>query len=218
VRRKETVSESYVLRELGQLKALADPLRQRLLRAFAGEPQTTKQVAHSLKEKPTKLYHHVDTLAAAGLLRLVKTQQKRGTTERYYQAAAKQFSVHRNIFRHLAAHSSRSRKIAPEALFDTAFQNALAEIRHNVPRSATGEGKAALLQGRICVTPDEAIRLRKKIQHLIENCARRKRRRGAQATGNFEILLAIYPVRSRRPRQTHPPRSAKFSNDAKRHR
>ena len=57
---KKQVAESYVLRELGQVRALTDPLRQRLLRAFAGEPQTTKQVAHSLNENPTKLYHHVE--------------------------------------------------------------------------------------------------------------------------------------------------------------
>src|SRR4051812_9517926 len=85
---KKSVSNSYVLRELAQIKALADPLRQRLLRAFAGEPRTTKQVAHDLKENPTKLYHHVDTLAEAGLLKLVETRQNRGTMERYYQAAA----------------------------------------------------------------------------------------------------------------------------------
>jgi DNA-binding transcriptional ArsR family regulator len=199
VSRRKIVSESFVLRELGQLKALADPLRQRLLRAFAGEPQTTKQIAHSLGENPTKLYHHVDTLAEAGLLQLVKTQQKRGTTERYYQATAKQFSVHRNIFRHLHARKSRLEKTAPEAIFDNAFQNALAEIRQNV--SASGGGKTALLQGRICVTPAEVIGLRKKIQGLIENFSRRKESgKTVRATDNFEVLLAIYPVRSRRRR------------------
>ena len=99
---KRHVADSYVLRELAQVRALTDPLRQHLLRAFAGEPQTTKQVAHALKENPTKLYHHVDKLASAGLLRLIRTQQKRGTTERYYQATAKQFAVHRDVFRHLS--------------------------------------------------------------------------------------------------------------------
>jgi DNA-binding transcriptional ArsR family regulator len=196
---KKKVSESYVLRELGQLKALAAPLRQRLLRAFAGEPQTTKQVARSLRENSTKLYHHVDTLAEAGLLRLVRTQQKRGTTERYYQAAAKQFSVHRNIFRHLRAQNARGKKFAAEVLFETAFQNALEEIRPNGPDAATGKGKAALLQSRICATPNEAVALRKKIQRLIETCARRKpTRKARKAKESFELLFAIYPVRSRR--------------------
>jgi DNA-binding transcriptional ArsR family regulator len=187
------VAESYVLRELAELRALADPLRQRLLRAFAAKPQTTKQVAHSLKESPTKLYHHVDTLAQAGLLRLVRTQQKRGTLERYYQAAAKQFAVHHNIFRHLSA-----KRIGPERLFANAFNNALSEIRKNLDH--TSKGRTALLQARLCGTPAEAIALREKVQAILQKpkLGRRARTRKT-AEETFEILFAIYPIRSRKP-------------------
>jgi DNA-binding transcriptional ArsR family regulator len=197
VRKNKVLSESLVLRDLAQIKALADPLRQRLLRAFAGPPLTTKQIAHSLGEKPTKLYHHVDTLADVGLLKLVETRQKRGTTERYYQAAAKQFSVDRNIFRHLSAKIPESEKIAPEAPFENAFSSALSDIRDNVS-DATAEGRSALLQARICATPAEAAALRKKIQRLLQNRAGGKRTRHRK-TG-FEVLLAIYPARSQRRR------------------
>lgn len=199
--KKIAVSGSFVLRELGQLKALADPLRQRLLRAFAGKPRTTKQVAHCLKEKPTKLYHHVDTLAEAGLLKLVKTQQKRGTTERYYQAAAKKFSVHRNIFRHLHGKAS-GEQAAPDALFENAFTNALEEIRHQLGKSTSGAGNTALLQAQLRVTPTEAVVLRNKIQRLLENYAERKLpRRSRKPTDLFEVLLAIYPSGSPRRRR-----------------
>ena len=195
------VPESFVLRELAQIKALADPLRQRLLREFVQTPQTTKQVAHALRENPTKLYHHVETLARAGLLKLVRTQQKRGTTERYYQAAAKQFSIDRNIFRHLPGNISRSEKIAPDALFENAFTSALSDIRDNVSDAAAAEGHSALLQGRICATPAEAAALRKKIQRLLENRAPGTRtRREKGRPDQFEVLLAIYPARSRRRR------------------
>ena len=198
--KNKVIRESFILRDLAQIKALADPLRQRLLRAFAGTPQTTKQIARSLGEKPTKLYHHVDTLAGAGLLKLIETRQKRGTTERYYQAAAKQFSVHRNIFRHLSAATPASEKIAPDALFENAFTSALSDIRDSVAEAAT-EARSALLQGRICATPAEAAALRKKIQRLLENQAGGKRtRRKKKELDQFEVLLAIYPARSRRRR------------------
>ena len=52
----------------GQIKALANPLRQQILELMIEAPITTKQVADRLGEKPTKLYHHVDTLEAAGLI------------------------------------------------------------------------------------------------------------------------------------------------------
>ena len=189
--------ESFVLRELAQIKALADPLRQRLLREFAQTPQTTKQVAHVLKENPTKLYHHVETLAQAGLLKLVRTQQKRGTTERYYQAAAKQFAVHRDIFRHLPTKkNSGSNKLGPHAVFESAFKSAIGEIRAGA--DGTAKGRAALLQARVCATPTEAVALRKKIQRVIQNQARVGRsRKAAKPLGKFEILFAIYPVQPR---------------------
>ena len=192
--RKKAASESFVLRELAQIKALADPLRQRLLREFAQTPQTTKQVAHALKENPTKLYHHVETLAQAGLLKLVRTQQKRGTTERYYQAAAKQFAVHRDIFRHLPRSKvARSEKIGPHAVFEGAFTSALAEIRENVGDDA--KGRAALLQARLCATPLQAVALRKKIQRLIQNQSRAARtRKRERPASKFRILFVIYPV------------------------
>ena len=48
-------------------------------------------MADRLGEKPTKLYHHVDTLEAAGLIKLVKTKRKRGTVEKYFEAVAERF-------------------------------------------------------------------------------------------------------------------------------
>jgi DNA-binding transcriptional ArsR family regulator len=79
--------------DLEQIRALADPLRLRILGALTGAPRTTKQVAELLGEKPTKLYHHVEALERAGLIRLHETRPKRGTVERYYQAVAAQFQV-----------------------------------------------------------------------------------------------------------------------------
>ena len=79
------------LDDLEQLKALSDPLRLRILEALCGAPRTTKQVADHLGEKPTRLYHHVDALEAAGLIQLVHTRPKRGTLEKYFQSVARQF-------------------------------------------------------------------------------------------------------------------------------
>ncbi|MCG8460223.1 MAG: helix-turn-helix domain-containing protein, partial [Holophagales bacterium] len=77
--------------ELEQLKVLADPLRSRILERFAERARTTKQVAASLGEPPTKLYHHVDALERAGLIELVATRQNRGTLEKHYRAVARTF-------------------------------------------------------------------------------------------------------------------------------
>lgn len=95
---RETGQEPLkTLTDLEQIKTLADPLRLRMLEAF-GDERTTKQVADLLEEKPTRLYHHVDALERAGLIRLTRTARKRGTTEKYYRAVAESFRAELGLF------------------------------------------------------------------------------------------------------------------------
>jgi DNA-binding transcriptional ArsR family regulator len=89
-KKKRMQLDSYRISDLEQVKALAHPLRMRIIEALAAsEPMTTKQVAESLGEKPTRLYHHVDLLEKTGLIRLTHTRQNRGTTEKYFEAIAR---------------------------------------------------------------------------------------------------------------------------------
>src|SRR5688572_15754608 len=90
--------ETYTLSDLEQVKVLADPLRIRILEALCQQERTTKQVAQILGEKPTKLYHHVEALERVGLIRLSRTQQNRGTTEKYYLAIARTFRADSRVF------------------------------------------------------------------------------------------------------------------------
>src|SRR5580765_7854502 len=76
-----------------ELRALAHPLRLRLLEEFAGSPRTTMQVAATMGEPPTRLYHHVNALERAGILKLARTRQVRGTTEKYYEVTRKSFGA-----------------------------------------------------------------------------------------------------------------------------
>src|SRR6516164_1151744 len=70
-----------------ELRALAHRLR--LVEEFAGQARTTMQVAEAMGEPPTRLYHHVNALERAGILRLARTRQVRGTTEKYFEVARK---------------------------------------------------------------------------------------------------------------------------------
>src|SRR5262245_13592344 len=76
-----------------ELRALAHPLRLRLMEEFAGAERTTMQVAAAMGEPPTRLYHHVNALERAGILKLTRTRKVRGTTEKYYEVAKKSFGA-----------------------------------------------------------------------------------------------------------------------------
>ena len=91
-------AEPFVVGTIEQVKALTHPLRQRILERFAQRARTTKQVADELGEKPTRLYHHVSVLERAGLIRLVETRPKRGTTEKYFAAVAERFEIDPRAF------------------------------------------------------------------------------------------------------------------------
>ncbi len=115
----------HTLVDLAQIRALANPLRLRILGALVGEPRTTKQVAELVGEKPTKLYHHVQAMERAQLVRLVSTRPKRGTVEKYYQATATLFQAGKSAF----SVGARTRHRRPDtdsllvALLDTARED-----------------------------------------------------------------------------------------------
>lgn len=83
---------TFLIETPEQLRALAEPLRQRLLRQFA-RPSTIKEAAARLGEPVTRLYHHVDQLCAAGLIAVVAEQRRRAAVERTFQAVATTFAV-----------------------------------------------------------------------------------------------------------------------------
>jgi DNA-binding transcriptional ArsR family regulator len=90
-------AESYTLSHLDEVKALADPLRLRLLAGF-GQERTTKQVADLMGERPTRLYHHVEALEKVGLIQQTRTRQNRGTMEKYFLAVARSFQTDEALF------------------------------------------------------------------------------------------------------------------------
>lgn len=70
-------------------KALAHPLRTRVLAALEGRTASPSQLAAELEVPLGVLSYHVRRLAALGFLRLVKRVPRRGAVEHYYTATAR---------------------------------------------------------------------------------------------------------------------------------
>ncbi|MEJ2218128.1 MAG: helix-turn-helix domain-containing protein [Gemmatimonadota bacterium] len=82
----------YLDRE--QMRLLADPIRQRVLKLLGTKEMSTSGLADTLGDQaPRNLYYHVHRLLSAGLIRLVRTEPRRGTVEKFYEAVAKVFTV-----------------------------------------------------------------------------------------------------------------------------
>ena len=184
--------ETFMLTELTQVRAIAHPLRLRILEAFSQGPRTTKQVAVEMREHPTRLYHHVDMLARAGLLEFVGTKGKRGTTERYFRAAAPAFQVDRKVLECGAKSAQDSSTYAQ--LFLAGFQASLQEARESVAAGLIQpetKGRNALLYRRhLALGVSEQRQLTTRIREWLRQL---RRRPGAR----FGVALAVYPLPGR---------------------
>lgn len=81
--------DELVLETPEQMRALAHPLRQRILNLVTDAPYTNKQLATILHVSPPRLHFHVRELLSAGMIEIVAEQPKGGVIEKYYRAVAR---------------------------------------------------------------------------------------------------------------------------------
>lgn len=134
-------------RAVADLRALAHPLRLRMMELFAESPKTTKQVAELLGQPPTRLYHHVAALERAGLLVLKETRQNRGAVEKWYGGVSQQLQAGSDQKSRAAGRQSRRAVVA------TVLEQAKQEI---IARPA-GAKEAALLARLVVAAPPSKI-------------------------------------------------------------
>lgn len=185
----------YVLRDLEQARVLADALRIRILEAYGREARTTKQLAEILGEKPSKLYHHVDALERAGLVRLERTRQNRGTIEKYFRPVAELFKADPQLFSSDEADPTD----APVAdLVTVTFEGAAEELR-NLLRSGEGgrlEKEGILTRMHVRGSARRLATIRSRMESLVESVAEAADE-GADGEGDgpaYGCLIAFYPL------------------------
>ena len=184
-------AEIHVLTEIEQLKAISEPLRARILTELCREEQTTKQVAERLGEKPTKLYHHVEQLEKAGLIRMTRTQPNRGTTEKYYLGVAKRFEVGKSLLGGSA-----------EDALGTMIDTLLDQVRNECHRLAAGdkeltevleeEGLISFVELNADAATAERYLIR--LRELLEELGQLPESDGEAPDRRFRLMFAYYPL------------------------
>src|ERR1700709_2736107 len=137
-----------------EAKAVASPLRLRILRITLHEPHTNKEIAEALELNPASVLHHVRTLVDTGFLIEQPTRRgARGSRERPYLASGKSFYVS----------MGRDRRGDGQALL---LQTFLEEIKALPP----GQLDSARLGFRL--TPADRERLQQRLQGVLDEIAR----------------------------------------------
>lgn len=190
-------ARSLTLSDLDQIRVLADPLRIRILEELCTEERTTKQVAERLGEKPTKLYHHVETLERVGLIRLARTRQNRGTTEKYFIAVARQFKADSRAFSTADA-GPEATGDALQAVIANLFDRTADELRGLIAQSAGRQGieeQAVLSHLEIRAGAGEGRRIQAKLMKLIKSLEDGGRKGKEKPGGRrYRLTLAFFPL------------------------
>lgn len=156
---------TQTLADFQQIRALAHPLRLRILGLLAREPRTTKQVAELLGENHTKLYHHVQELERAKVIRLTETRQKRGTVEKYYQATAALFRAAPSLLSPARTAAEKPSEI--EAMLNALLDAARADVLAFAQRDGLQQGSRKGLIGARLLLKGSRVKALKAVRRQI---------------------------------------------------
>lgn len=186
---------SRTIADVETLKALADPVRIRILESMCSHPiqdWTVKQIARALGTGPTKLYHHIRILEERDLIHPSGQQLVRGIVETSYRTAQLELRLDRAF---LSSTSDEVRSTAHAALlsvFDLARQDLEAAVRGGLV-TADGEtplaGPFILTRTLIRTTRARSIEFRERMQALLHEYT-------DESSGDLTlaVLVSLHPV------------------------
>jgi predicted ArsR family transcriptional regulator len=156
-----------------EARALAHPLRLRILRLCLDQARTNKQLADRLGENPATVLHHVRTLERTGFLAAEEPRAgPRGSRERPYRATGKSWTLD---VRESGAVSSSSMLLAVVDAFR-------AEVLESPPDGIVHNTRMALR-----LLPEDREELQRRVTAIVEEFMEREDPAG-QALGLFWAL------------------------------
>jgi len=152
---------------LEQLRAVSDPLRIAIFRLLREREQTVKELCDELGESSTRLYYHVGELERVGLVRLVRTEAKSGTTHKYYRSVSRFLNVPTSL---LHEETSSPEQEAAVDWFCSMLENSVMDVRQAF--SSTGPDfdreLTFVTRNYIRTTPEKAREFVRKLEALQE--------------------------------------------------
>ncbi|HKC40659.1 MAG TPA: winged helix-turn-helix domain-containing protein, partial [Gemmatimonadales bacterium] len=154
-RSRPSAGAPVLQRNVADLRALAHPLRLRMMELFAEAPKTTKQVADILGQPPTRLYHHVAALERSGLLVLKEKRKNRGAVEKWYVGISQQIQG-----------TAQKGKSARRAVAATVLEQAKQEL---MSRPAGAKEAALLARLVLALPPSKIAAIRKRLFDAVQS-------------------------------------------------
>jgi DNA-binding transcriptional ArsR family regulator len=173
------------------IKALADPLRLRVLSLLMRDHDrtwTVKEIAAELEQSVTKLYHHVNTLEQAGLIRDVETRLVSGIVEHRYASGQRGLEFDDALYR---SADTRDASLANVSyMLDEARDDLVGYLRDET----SDPERAMVSKAKLRLTEEEAAELRTAMQELIDRYQSKRSQQRRTATPRTDVLVVVHPA------------------------
>lgn len=180
----------FLLTDPKIVKALAHPLRGKLLMMLDRREASPSQLSVELGEPLGTVSYHVRTLHDMGLLRLVGEKRQRGAVEHYYTGV--KWAIHEDAW-----------KTLPSSLKQTVHASFLSQIGDEVSSAAVASGfdePYALLNHDTLVLDEEgALELAREVSALMKRALaieaeseKRLKEAGAGARKKLQLVLMLF--------------------------
>jgi DNA-binding transcriptional ArsR family regulator len=184
---------TLTLTRLDQLRALADPLRLRIIQALTQRELSVAELAKQFRVSTPRLYHHIDLMLAAGVIEVTRRVPKRGTEERYLRATAKDYTLDRSL---IAGAENGEQSV--EALLDI-VKTLFGSVQEELTRRARSGAIDPRTPARSVLVYDQALMLApagfKAIgREVPERLAAIAKRSSASRKGRHRIVMLAYPL------------------------
>lgn len=174
------------------LKAVASPFRQKLMRALA-EPRSAASIAGELNVSRQRIGYHMRDLERSGCIELVGEQPVRGLTERLYRARPIAFAAGRPADRSRLKAADRFSWRALVELVAIALRD-LIVLRRRADRAGKRLATLALDAELRFDSPAERKAWANELVGAVEAVCRRYEKKPGAGGRSFRMVLGAYPA------------------------
>ena len=172
------------------IKALADPLRLRVLTLLMDDHErtwTVKEIAAELGQPVTKLYHHVNVLEQVALIRDVETRLVSGIVEHRYASGQRGLEFDDALYR---SADTRDASIANVSYMLDEFRD---DLLAYLGSETADHDQVMVAKAGLRLTREEADELRTSIDELVDQF-RAKRTSQRRSVPRTEVLIVMHPA------------------------
>ena len=184
---------------LETLRMLADPLRMRVMSAFADRPDTpvtVKQLAAQLDVRPTRLYYHVNLLEEHGLIRVASSRVVSGIIEKSYVPAARSITIDRELLKVSAAGREATAASITALMQATANEIALS-LESAAGQTAAEKRQMHIGKAGAHLAPEAHAEFFKRLEELLEEFS--DKYGTPDSPPNRALFVAYYPLAEESP-------------------